>query len=173
MAYGVDSAYRRQPHKHCKASPWQPSGGFALKWSDPSVAAAALPPPKGPPPTARDAEAHRTRAGDHLRGGAPAGDADRVLRSSLRRRVTAWRSQVATKSQHHNSAPEVRPFSFIVSSRASYHRCARTLGWYGSDGGRGRGLRGHVSCLRVKVRKVYHFVILTLYHIVCDTHWTN
>ena len=39
---------------------------------------------------------------------------------------------------------------------------AGTLGWYGSNGGPGRGLRRYVSCLRVKVRKVYHFVSLCI-----------
>jgi len=75
MARGVGSAYPRQPQSHCKGTPGQPSVGFTLKPSDPSIAAAALLPPEGPPPTARDARAHRTHAGDRLRGGAPHGRA--------------------------------------------------------------------------------------------------
>ena len=76
MVRGVGSALPGQPQSHCKGRPWQPSVGFTLKPPNPSIAAAALPPPERPPPTARDARAHRTHAGDRLRGGAPAGEAD-------------------------------------------------------------------------------------------------
>ena len=66
---GSAQACSHQKHYACQA--WQASVGFTFDPSDPSTPAAALPPPEGPPPTARDARAHRTRTADCLRGGTP------------------------------------------------------------------------------------------------------
>ena len=50
---GSAQACSHQKHYACQA--WQASVGFTFDPSDPSTSAAALPPPEGPPPNARDA----------------------------------------------------------------------------------------------------------------------
>jgi len=158
MARGVGSALPQQPQSHCKATLWLSSGGFALKPSDPSFAAAALPLPERPPPTARDARAHRTHAGDHLRGGAPHGrDAGRPGQWSRAPQVIL-RCNGVSLPPHAGTWPLGEGFSLGLETEAPYHVWADGRGWSGSNGAGRGGRRGGFLRLRVRPWILLHIV---------------